>query len=198
MENTKKGNGLVVFLIILVVLFATGLGLLLGGVIKNPFVKEEKCTKCNVETKTKKKNDKTEKKETSYYQRYILTEGEEIDKNKINYCAQEIQLNSDGTTKVISDGACSGYSWEGRYVEDDSSIALLLNSTSIDICNDRNVSQSEIFGDCKIARFMIKEDGKLIEANDDVKFFKFTKEGALETTEYKEVQKTDLLTELKN
>ena len=46
--------------------------------------------------------------------------------------------------------------------------------------------------------FKTSKDGKLIEANDDVKFFKFTKDGSLETTEYKEVQKTDLLTELKN
>ena len=43
MENKKSNKGLVIFLIVLVVLLGTGLGLLLGGIVKNPFLKEKTC-----------------------------------------------------------------------------------------------------------------------------------------------------------
>ena len=59
--NKKKGKGLIITLIVLLVAFAACAALLFTGVIKSPLVKEKKCAKCT-ETKTtddKKKDSKT-------------------------------------------------------------------------------------------------------------------------------------------
>lgn len=71
MENTKKGNGLVITLIIIVVALATCATLLFTGVVKSPFIDEKKCTcidDCDDETVDYKEleEDKTSIMESGY------------------------------------------------------------------------------------------------------------------------------------
>ena len=80
MENQKSKKGLIAFLIVIILLLATALGLLLGGVIKNPFVKETNSTstdKTTSTTKSSEKNDNTTVDATDNY--YI-----KVDWDKIN------------------------------------------------------------------------------------------------------------------
>lgn len=191
MENTKKGNGLVVFLIILVVLLATGLGLLLGGVIKNPFVKEEKCTKCNVETKTEKKTDKTEKKETRYYQ-FISNLSQEMDSsgNPI-YFTFELLLDKDGTAKIAGKGVNDYSPMSGKYVEDEKYIIATLNDSR---CVENG--ENQIAGNCAETMVLIK-DGETLKYQPGT-LFHFEIDDVNEARIYKQVQKKDLLTDLKN
>ena len=69
MENQKSKKGLIAFLIVIILLLITALGLLLGGVIKNPFIKETAST--DKTTKTTKSSDSTktagDKKESADY-----------------------------------------------------------------------------------------------------------------------------------
>lgn len=58
MENQKSKKGLIAFLIVIILLLITALGLLLGGVIKNPFIKET--TSIDKTTKTTKSSDKND------------------------------------------------------------------------------------------------------------------------------------------
>ena len=60
MENQKSKKGLIAFLIVIIILLATALGLLLGGVIKNPFVKETNSTSTNKTTSTTKSSEKND------------------------------------------------------------------------------------------------------------------------------------------
>lgn len=191
MENNKKVNGLVIFLIILVVLLGTGLGLLLGGVVKNPFVKEEKCTKCNVETKTEKKTDKTEKKETRYYQ-FISNLSQEMDSsgNPI-YFTYELLLDKDGTAKIDGKGVNDYAPMSGKYVEDEKYIIATLNYSR---CVENG--ENQFAGSCTETMVLIK-DGETLKYQPG-ELFHFEIDDVNHARIYKQVQKTDLVTDLKN
>lgn len=193
MENNKKGNGLVVFLIILVVLLATGLGLLLGGVIKNPFVKEEKCTKCNVETKTEKKTDKTEKKETRYYQFKTESEKEDAEGNNLPRY-YEIELNADGTAKMGFLRVNDTNDKAGIYAEDDKYVIVALNNTN-ELCKETNPMIADV---CSETMVFIKDNGVLKKQMSNDQLYHFEIDNVNDSQEYIQVKKSDLQTNLKN
>ena len=195
MENKKSNKGLVIFLIILIILLGTGLGLLLSGVVKNPFIKEktcQKCTKCDVKTTEDTKLDKKEEKETRYYQ--YKKEVPDLNKEGTVYKTYEIELNKDGTAKIDFLNVLDNNPKTGIYVEDDKYIILALNNDN-DQCYEGNYNAIVSDG-CTDTIILIKD-------KDVLKFqrgfiYHFAIDDINSTQEFLKVEKSELLTGLKN
>ena len=99
MENNKKGNGLVIFLIILMIVFAS-LTILLGtGVLKSPFVKCEECK--DTTTVVEDNNKKTEfMSSDERYKEYIANLAKNI-KEKSSFDANTIEGQFSGYTNDV-------------------------------------------------------------------------------------------------
>ena len=193
MENTnvKSKKGLVIFLIIVIILLCIGLGLLLSGVVKNPFVKEKtcpECTKCDVKTKTE-----TKKEETRYYQYKTESEKEDYDGN-IMPRYTEIELDKDGTAKINYLRVNDVLPKSGIYVEDDKYIILTLNTDS-DECYEGNYN-AMIADSCTTTIILIKDKDTLKTQYGSI--FHFEIDNANSSQEFSKVNKADLQTDLKN
>lgn len=188
-SNVKSNKGLVIFLIIIVILLGTCLGLLLGGVVKNPFVKE---TKCNVtETKDTKKADTKEEKTTRYYQAigsesdYIESDGNAAKKTF------ELVLEKDGTAKIDGYAVNDYESMTGKYVEDDNYVFVTLNNSKCTEGGENNIA-----GACSTTMVLIKENKVLKYQSGEL--FHFDIDNVNDSLEYIEVKKADLKSDLKN
>ena len=192
MENKKSNKGLVIFLIVLVVLLGTGLGLLLGGIVKNPFLKEktcQKCTKCDVKTKT----DKKKEKETRYYQYKSESEKEDYEGNNMPRYT-EIELNKDGTAKINYLRVNDTLPKSGIYAEDDKYVIITLNTDS-DECYEGNYSPM-IADACTETLIFIKDNDVLKTQYGSIYHFEI--DNVNSSQEFLKVNKTDLQTDLKN
>lgn len=191
MENTKKSNGLVIFLIIVVLLLATCLGLLLSGVVKNPFVKETKVEEKNT-IKEEEKKDSTTVKETRYYQ--FKTESEKGSEEDPMYKYYEIELNTDGTARVGFLRVLDTMDKKGIYVENDKYIILTLNTESSE-CVEGNY-QPKIADVCSDTIILIKDNGVLKEQKGSIYHFEI--DNVNNSREYLKVNKSELQTSLKD
>ena len=190
MEN-KKGNGLVIFLIVLVLLLAVGGTLLLTGVIKSPFIEEKKCDEKKT---TETKEEKKEVKETRYYQykteAQMDADGEANGKSKY----YEIALYKDGTASVDYLYVLDLIPKKGIYVENDKYIILALNGDNPE-CVEGNY-EPKIADSCTETIVFIKDNGVLKTQKGSI--YHFDIDNVNSSQEFLQVQKTDLQTSLKN
>ena len=191
MENSKKGNGLTVFLIVLVLLLAVGGTLLFTGIVKSPLIKETKCkeTKC----KTTKTETKKEEKETRYFQ--YSADSEQVDDNRNPLPKYyEVELNKDGTAKLGFLRVNDADDKVGIYTEDDKYIIVAVNNTN-ELCKEINQMIADVCSDTII---FIKDNGVLKTQRSNDQLFHFDIDNVNSSMEYKQVQKSDLQTSLKN
>lgn len=192
MENNKKGNGLVIFLIILVLVMAVGLTLLLSGVINSPFVNKDSKEVETTETTVKedKKESDNEVKETRYYQ---MCENIEWKDGPDERC-YELELDADGTAKLYAYHELDWFDKEGIYTEDDKYIIVALNIDNLE-CVEGNYTP-QIVDACSSTRIFIKDKDTIKEEHGSIYHFSIDNETTVR--EYKQVQKSDLKTNLKN
>ena len=190
MENNKKGNGLVVFLVVLVLLLAVGGTLLFTGVVKSPLIKETKCkeTKCNTKTETKKVE-----KETRYYQFESESQENDASGNPLRKY-YEVELNKDGTAKIAYLRVNDADDKVGIYTEDDKYVIMAVNNTR-EQCKEL---VPEIADVCSDTIIFIKDNGILKTQRSNDQLYHFEIDNVNSSMEFKEVKKTDLQTDLKN
>lgn len=192
MEKKKSNKVLLIILILLIVILGTGVGLLLGGVIKSPFVKEKVCKKCICTKCNVKKEEKKEVKESRYYQ--FKTEIPDKNGEGVTYKVHEIELKPDGTVKIDFLNVLDTFPKSGVYVENDKYIILALN-TSSSYCYEGNYNP-EIADGCTDTIILIKDNDVLKTQRGSIYHFEIDNEES--ELDFREVQKSELLSDLKN
>ena len=162
--------------------------------MKSPFVKEtttEVTDKTTTTADSKTDNSKTEVKETRYYQ-FVSDKYQEMDSsgNPI-YMTYELVLYNDGTAK---DGGLALNDFEpmsGKYVENDKYVFVILNNPR---CVEGTYNQ--IAGGCTDTMVLVKDGDTLKYQSGEL--FHFEIDDVEHVFIYKQVQKSDLVSDLKN